>query len=113
MRSTGNDVTAKMAGVYLQDKYILDKWVFRAGARQNYTQNDYNLISGAEPGNDSKSWDKTILSGGIRYNALKQLAFYGNVGNSFIVPSAKDIGGTLKASDLGVAGKNGQIPNPD
>ena len=112
-RSTGNDVTARMAGIYLQEKYILDKWVLRAGARQQYTKHEYDLISGAEPGRDAKSWNKTIANGGVRFNAARWLALYGNVGNSFVVPSAKAVGGTLNASDFGVAGKNGQLPNPD
>jgi len=112
-RSAGNDVTARMAGLYLQEKFILDKWVLRAGARQQYTKHDYDLISGSTPGRDAKSWNKTIASGGVRFNAACWIALYGNAGNSFIAPSAKAVGGTLNASDFGVAGKNGQLPNPD
>ena len=112
-RTTGNDVTARMAGLYLQEKYILDQWVLRAGARRQYTKHDYDLISGATPGRDAQSWNKTILSGGVRFNAARWIALYGNAGNSYIVPSAKAVGGTLNAADFGVAGKNGQLPNPD
>ena len=39
------------------------------------------------------------------------LSAYANVGSSFQSPSAKSVGGTLLASDRGVAGKNGQLPN--
>lgn len=113
VRSTGNDVTARMAGLYVQEKLILDRWVLRAGARQQYTRHDYDLISGATPGRDEKSWHKTILNGGVRFNAAPWIALYGNAGNSSIVPSAKAVGGTLNAADFGVSGKNGQLPNPD
>lgn len=111
-RSTGNDVTAYAVGVYLQEKVVLDKWVLRAGGRFNHTDYDYDLLSGVTPGLQEQSWDKPLWSAGIRYNALKELAFYGNAGSSYIVPSAKSVGGTLNASDRGVPGKNGQLPNP-
>jgi iron complex outermembrane receptor protein len=111
-RSTGNDVTAYAVGVYLQEKVVLDKWVLRAGGRFNHTDYDYDLLSGVTPGLQEQSWDKPLWSAGIRYNALKELSFYGNAGSSYIVPSAKSVGGTLNASDRGVPGKNGQLPNP-
>jgi iron complex outermembrane recepter protein len=113
VRSTGNDATAYDSGIYLQEKYVLDKWVFRAGGRYNHVHHHYSLLSGVAPGLGSQSWDNFLWSTGIRYNALKQMAFYGNVGNSFVAPAAKAVGGTLNASDLGVPGKNGQLPNPD
>jgi outer membrane receptor protein involved in Fe transport len=43
---------------------------------------------------------------------MPTLAIYANSGSSFVAPSAKSVGGTLNASDTGVAGKNGQLPNP-
>ena len=48
----------------------------------------------------------------MRYNFSEDLSFYGNAGSSFLVPGIKSIGGTLRPEDLGVPGKNGQIPNP-
>jgi iron complex outermembrane recepter protein len=112
-KSTGNDATARSIGVFLQEKYVYDKWVFRAGGRFNYTKNQYDLIGGEKPGLDDQSWDKLLWSVGVRYNATPRLAIYANSGSSFVTPSAKSVGGTLKASDEGVAGKNGQLPNPD
>ena len=35
------------------------------------------------------------------------------MGSSFQTPSAKSVGGTLFASDKGVPGRNGQLPNPN
>lgn len=112
IRSTGNEVTAHSTGVFLQEKFILDQWVFRAGGRFNYTHYAYDLISGVTPGVAENSWNKLLWSVGARYNLMPQLAFYANSGSSFVVPSAKGVGGTLNASDTGVAGKNGQLPNP-
>ena len=34
-------------------------------------------------------------------------------GSSFLVPGIKSVGGTLRAQDFGVPGKNGQIANPN
>lgn len=112
VKSTGNDATAWSSGVFLQEKFVLDKWVFRAGVRYNHTNNTYDLISGATPGLKDKDWDKLLWSAGIRYNAMPQLAVFANSGSSFTAPSAKSVGGTLNASDFGVVGKNGQLPNP-
>jgi outer membrane receptor protein involved in Fe transport len=53
-----------------------------------------------------------LWSGGVKYNALEWLSLYANAGSSFLAPSAKSVGGTLKSSDLGVPGRNGQLPNP-
>lgn len=109
---TGNDVTADAYGFYAQEKVILDNWVFRVGGRYSYTRHDYDLISGTEPSEDSESWDRFLWSTGVRYNVSKNIGIYTNAGSTFLVPSAKSVGGTLKLSDLGVLGKNGQLPNP-
>jgi outer membrane receptor protein involved in Fe transport len=91
---------------------LLGDWVLRAGGRYNYTKHDYDLISGTEPSDKDKSWDRLLWSAGVRYNATKNIGIYANAGSSFVVPSAKSVGGTLNSSDLGVPGKNGQLPNP-
>jgi outer membrane receptor protein involved in Fe transport len=111
-RSTGNDVKAINAGLYAQEKVILGDWVLRAGGRYNYTTHDYDLIGGTEPSDKDESWDRLLWSAGVRYNATKSIGIYANAGSSFVVPSAKSVGGTLNSSDLGVPGKNGQLPNP-
>jgi iron complex outermembrane recepter protein len=110
--NTGNDVWATNWGLYAQEKLVWEKFDFRFGGRYNTTGQHYNLISGTSPSTTDQSWDKFLWSGGIRYNALKEMAFYGNVGTSFQPPSAKSVGGTLMPQDFGVPGKNGQLPNP-
>lgn len=113
IKSTGNKVDALSTGVYVQEKIVIDKWVFRAGGRFNNTKHEYTLISGTRPADKNKSWDKALWSAGIRYNAMSSLAFFANSGTSFLVPSAKSVGGTLLPGDRGVAGRNGQWPNPN
>ncbi len=109
----GNDVKAKSFGVYAQEKLVIDRWVLRAGLRYSYTKHDYDLLGGVEPGISSKSWDQLIWSGGVRYNFTDKFGVFANAGSSYLVPSAKSVGGTLKESDRGVPGKNGQLPNPN
>jgi outer membrane receptor protein involved in Fe transport len=113
IETTGNDSTSMSAGLFAQEQFAWDKWVFRLGGRYNYTKNEFDLISGTEPGEKDKSWNKFLWSAGLRFNALASVSLYGNVGTSFQAPSAKSVGGTLLASDAGVPGKNGQLPNPD
>jgi outer membrane receptor protein involved in Fe transport len=109
----GNDSTAANVGIYAQEELILDKWVIRAGGRYNDTKNTYSLLSGTVPEVGDKSWNKFLWSGGIKFNATEQLSLYTNGGSSFLVPSAKSVGGTLRSTDLGVPGRNGQLPNPN
>lgn len=112
-KSTGNDATAFQTGVYLQEEYKWNDWVFRAGGRYNYTEHNYDLIGGSVPSVDNPSWDKLLWSAGVRYNVLKELSLYTNAGSSFVAPGIMSIGGTLDVEDRGVAGKNGRLPNPD
>jgi outer membrane receptor protein involved in Fe transport len=111
-RVLGNDATALSGGVFVQEKYVSGNWVLRTGARFNRTSNSYSLIGGAAPGLRNQAWNKSLWSGGVRYNFSKRFAVYSNVGTSFIPPAAKSVGGTLLATDRGVAGRNGQLPNP-
>lgn len=111
--STGNKMDAMSMGVYVQEKFVYDKWVLRAGARYNYTKHWYDLIGGTKPSIDDESWDKVLWSAGVRYNAMQNLSLYANAGSSYLVPSAKSVGGTLNPDDIGVPGKNGQLPNPN
>jgi outer membrane receptor protein involved in Fe transport len=73
----------------------------------------YDLISGDSPGLSEKSWNRFLWSTGARYYFNSRAALYVNAGSSFIPPSAKSVGGTLLPEDEGVAGHNGQLPNPD
>lgn len=111
--SPGNDANAQQLGVYLQEEFYWNQWVFRAGGRYNFSWQNYDLIGGTVPALDSKSWDKPLWSAGVRYNFSDTLTFYTNAGSSFLVPAIKSVGGTLKPEDRGVPGKNGQLPNPE
>jgi outer membrane receptor protein involved in Fe transport len=111
LKTKGNDSKAAATGIYVQENLVWDKWVFRLGGRYSYSQNNYDLISGAVPQDKEKTYDKFLYSTGVRFNSLSMLSAYANVGSSFQSPSAKSVGGTLLASDRGVAGKNGQLPN--
>ena len=112
LKTKGNDSKAAAAGIFVQEELGWEKWVFRLGGRYSYSQSKYDLISGTVPLDKDQSWDKFLYSAGVRFNALSSLSAYANVGSSFQAPSAKSVGGTLMASDKGVAGKNGQLPNP-
>ncbi|WP_168194315.1 TonB-dependent siderophore receptor [Thermodesulfobacterium sp. TA1] len=112
VKNIGNDVKAKNFGFYVQEKIVYNKWVFRLGARYNYTKHSYDLISGVKPSVDEKSWEKVLWSSGIRYNITDKIGIYANAGSSFLVPSAKSVGGTLRPEDRGVPGRHGQLPNP-
>jgi iron complex outermembrane recepter protein len=109
---TNTDVFAYSIGVFAQEKLVVDRWVFRGGARFNHTGHSYKLFAGAPSIKDHNAWNTPLWSGGIRYNLSPRLAFYGNAGSSFVAPSAKQLGGTLRATSAGTGG-NGQLPNLD
>ena len=112
-RTTGNDATSLSTGLYAQEKFVSGKWVARAGVRVNHIADTYALIGGAAPGLQEQSWTKGLWSTGVRYNVSKTLSAYANAGTSFISPAAKSVGGTLNPGDVGIVGRNGQLPNPD
>jgi outer membrane receptor protein involved in Fe transport len=113
IQSKGNDATAQAASLFAEEKVVLGDFVVRAGGRYSYSRAGYSLIGGAVPEVGSKSWNVPLWSAGVRFNGLGPLSLYANAGSSFLAPSAKAVGGTLLASDRGVAGKNGQLPNTD
>ena len=113
VRQLGNKTTAMSAGLYFQEKYSYKNWILRAGGRFNHTGETYDLISGTAPGLAEKGWNRFLWSTGARYNLNSRAALYLNVGSSFIPPSAKSVGGTLRPDDRGVPGRHGQLPNPD
>lgn len=110
--ATVNEVSADSTGLFLQEKFVTGRWVFRAGGRTNRTHHAYDMIDGAKPVLADKSWNSQLWSVGARYNLTPHLSFYGNVGSSFVAPSAKSVCGTIAAADAGVVGRNGQLPNP-
>jgi outer membrane receptor protein involved in Fe transport len=113
VRSTGNDATASHLGFYAQEEVTLAPFVLRAGARYNHLAHDISLLNGVLPGEPTESWNKLLWSAGARFNQENRLSVYGNLGSSFMAPSLLSVGGTIKLSDRGVAGKDGRLPNPD
>ena len=109
----GNKSNALQVGIYTQEELHFGGLVLRAGLRYNFTKNNIELISGGAPGQSKKSWNKLLWSGGLKYNFNKLASVFANAGNSFLVPGLKSTGGTIALSDLGVPGRNGQLPNPD
>lgn len=112
IKNINNDVRSKSFGFYVEEKIIADKWILRGGIRHSYTKHSYSKLSGKKPEISEKDWDRLIWSAGVRYNLTSNFGLFANVGSSYLVPSAKSVGGTIKSSDKGVPGKHGQLPNP-
>jgi outer membrane receptor protein involved in Fe transport len=112
-RTKGNDATAFAAGLFAQEQLVVSDFVLRGGLRYGYSEQSYTLLSGASPGVPDKSWSELLWSAGMRWNASPELAVFTNAGSSFVAPTPKAVGGTLQSSDLGVAGRNGQLPNAE
>lgn len=103
---TENDATAHSTGFFLQEKVQWNDWVFRAGVRHNDIKHEYALLGGNRPDTDSASWQKNLWSLGLRYKLNEATAIYANAGTSFMVPAAKQIGGTVSSP-----GGSGQLAN--
>jgi outer membrane receptor protein involved in Fe transport len=112
-RTTGNDAAAVAAGLFAQEQLVLGEFVLRGGLRYGYSGQSYTLLSGVAPGLAEQSWNKLLWSAGMRWNASPDLAFFANAGSSFVAPTPKAVGGTLRTDDFEVPGRNGQLPNPD
>lgn len=91
-----NDVRTRSTGYFIQEKLQWQDWVVRAGLRHNDIGHDYALLGGAQPVTTSAAWHKSLWSAGLRYSAAPGLSVYANAGSSFMVPSAKLIGGTIR-----------------
>ncbi|HUL76115.1 MAG TPA: TonB-dependent receptor [Vicinamibacteria bacterium] len=111
-RTTGNDATASSIGLFAQQQVVLANVVLRGGLRYGHSSQSYSLLAGVEPGLKDRSWDKVLWSAGARWN-LGAVSLFANSGSSFVAPTPKAVGGTLAPGDLGVPGRNGQLPNPD
>ena len=111
-KEIGNDANARQFGLYAQEELVLDDLTLRLGGRYNYTKHKIDLLGGQPPGESSESWDKFLWSAGARYAFSDAFSLYSNVGTSFLAPSLKSVGGTIKLSDKGVIGKDGHLPNP-
>ncbi|MFZ4621560.1 MAG: TonB-dependent receptor [Bacteroidota bacterium] len=111
-RQFGNRSNSTQAGVYAQEEFRFDRFTLRAGARYSFTESVIDLIDGNKPGERTRNWSVVLWSGGLRYSLNDDIAFFANAGNSFIAPGLKSTGGTIALADKGVAGRNGQLPNP-
>ena len=113
-RSYGNKSSALQGGFYAQEEWRpISTLTLRGGLRYSYTKNSIDLVNSENPDIKNLSWTKLLWSGGIRYSVTERVAIYANGSSSFSVPSLKSTGGTIHLSDLGILGRNGQLPNPD
>ena len=112
-RSFGNKSSALQSGIYAQEEFHISDFIWRAGLRYNYIENNIELVDGGAPGDESKAWSSLIWSVGAKYKINPGISLFGNAGNSFLTPGLKSTGGTISLADKGVPGRNGQLPNPD
>ena len=98
------------AGIFIQEELHFGKLIARGGLRGNYINNNIEFLNGGAPGEESKDWMKLLYSAGLRYNIVKNVSIFANIGNSFITPGLKSVGGTIQLNDTV---NNGQLPNPD
>jgi len=112
-QSFGNKSTAMQSGIYAQEELHISGLIWRAGLRYNYMKNNIELVDGGAPGETTKEWNSFLWSTGLKYKFNSDFSLFANAGNSFLTPGLKSTGGTIKLSDKGVVGHNGQLPNPN
>lgn len=113
IRLAGNHASASQTGFYLQEEWRPSPGLLvRGGLRYAVITNSIDLINGADPGTDGLRWGKLLWSLGSRYSITDKIGVYVNGGSSFTPPGLKSIAGTIPLRDLGVPGRNGQLPNP-
>lgn len=110
---TGNDASAQYIGFFVQEELMIDKFTLRIGGRYSNISYEQDRVGGFEPGLRNQSWSSLIWSSGIKYRVSDDFTLFANAGNSFLTPSLKSSGGTLRLEDKLVPGKTGQLPNPD
>lgn len=109
----GNKANATQYGIYAQEELkLFGELTLRGGVRLAYIGNKVFLVNGGMPGDDRVSWNKLLWSAGARYVISEMLSVFSNAGTSFAVPGFKASCGTIKLSDFGIPGYNGQLPNP-
>jgi outer membrane receptor protein involved in Fe transport len=109
----GNKSKAYQTGLYAQEELRLRSLIIRGGLRLNYLQHTIGLIGGSQPGEPEIDYTRLLWNTGIKYHITSGITIFANAGNSYIAPGLKSMGGTIALSDLGVQGRNGQLPNPD
>lgn len=110
---TGNDASAQYIGFFVQEELMIDKFTLRIGGRYSNISYEQDMVGGFEPGLPNQSWSSLIWSSGIKFRVSDDFSLFANAGNSFLTPSLKSSGGTLRLEDKLVPGKTGQLPNPD
>ena len=106
--SSQNSVNALSKSLFAQEKVIVGDWVLRGGIRSTQVEHTYRLLSGSIPTDNHATWSKTLWNVGARWIITPHVAWYANIGTSFMTPSAKQVGGTI-ANPLT---DSGQIANP-
>ncbi len=109
----GNISKAWQAGFYVQEEIRINHFTWRAGVRYNLMKNNIDLVDGGAPGEKSKQWNSFLWGTGLKYTFNGGISLFANAGNSFLTPGLKSTGGTIRLSDKGVVGRNGQLPNPN
>jgi iron complex outermembrane recepter protein len=112
-KSLGNKSNTTQAGVYVQEEVYINQLIFRGGIRLNSTKSQIALINGGAPGQPSQSWNSFIWNLGLKHHISPVIDLYINAGNSFMPPGLKSVGGTIPFNKKGMAGYNGQLPNPN
>lgn len=103
-----NDASAVSTGLFIQEKMQFGDWVARLGLRHNRIEHEYSLLGGNIPAATSAAWNRTLWSAGLRHNPRPGLAWFANIGTSFLPPSAKQLGGTIPAGST----EPGHLANP-
>lgn len=110
----GNISSAMQLGIYIQEEWRpVSGLTLRGGLRFADIKNTIVLEGINTPDDNELSWNKMLWSAGAKYSVGESISLYINSGSSFSTPGLKSIGGTILLSDLGVPGRNGQLPNPD
>lgn len=107
-----NKSRATQKGIYIQEELYLNNLILRGGLRVNRISTKIDLLSGNNPGDAESDYNRVLYSFGSRYKVNPYFSVYANVGNSFLTPGLKSVGGTIPLSAKNQEGFNGHLPNP-
>jgi iron complex outermembrane recepter protein len=112
--SLGNKSSSLQGGLYIEEELrLFERLTLRGGVHYAYVKNMIDAINGISPEDNYARWYNILWSTGTRYSINKNIGVYANIGNSFLSPGLKSSGGTIRLSDRGVNGRDGQLPNHD